>query len=340
MQKVEAILDNFKHNDEDFFFLMFGSLDTELTGALSDLFGILNSDMTGIDKLKQKIQDAADAGSSKTKLETLRNIAEEINALYEKMGAQKPIDIEEKFFKKGSKAEGTDFASRIKILNDAINDFAINFKDVQQKLKDGFTVGGAGRSGGGTGLEDQIKLFEQQIEEYKRLIDVFKQLKEVKDSIDNDDGIIPDEFVTDYDVESIKKLIKIYKNAMNEMKQLKDSGDTSSTKYYNALATSIKSAISLKDVEANMDDELLDQLREVKISKKDTLEGVFGDLIDNIDDFFAGELNQIFADLPNSLAKAIEDAQSKIASLKKKPSGNGSSPEGSSGDADKEAEAY
>ena len=340
VKKVDAALNDFKTNNKDMFNQMLGSLDTELTGALSDLFGILNSDMTGIDKLKQKIQDAADAGSSKTKLETLRNIAEEINALYEKMGAQKPIDIEEKFFKKGSKAEGTDFASRIKILNDAINDFAINFKDVQQKLKDGFTVGGAGRSGGGTGLEDQIKLFEQQIEEYKRLIDVFKQLKEVKDSIDNDDGIIPDEFVTDYDVESIKKLIKIYKNAMNEMKQLKDSGDTSSTKYYNALATSIKSAISLKDVEANMDDELLDQLREVKISKKDTLESVFGDLIDNIDDFFAGELNQIFADLPNSLAKAIEDAQSKIASLKKKPSGNGSSPEGSSGDADKEAEAY
>lgn len=340
VKKVDAALNDFKTNNKDMFNQMFGSLDTELTGALSDLFGILNSDMTGIDKLKQKIQDAADAGSSKTKLETLRNIAEEINALYEKIGAQKPIDIEEKFFKKGSKAEGTDFASRIKILNDAINGFAINFKDVQQKLKDGFTVGGAGGSGGGTGLEDQIKLFEQQIEEYKRLIDVFKQLKEVKDSIDNDGGIIPDEFVTDYDVESIKKLIKIYKNAMNEMNQLKDSGDTSSTKYYNALATSIKSAISLKDVEANMDDELLDQLREVKISKEGTLEDAFGNLIDNIDDFFAGELNQIFADLPNSLAKAIEDAQSKIASLKKKPSGNGSSPEGSSGDADKEAEAY
>lgn len=340
VKKVDAALSDFKTNNKDMFNQMFGSLDTELTGALSDSFGILNSDMTGIDKLKQKIQDAADAGSSKTKLETLRNIAEEINALYEKIGAQKPIDIEEKFFKKGSKAEGTDFASRIKILNDAINGFAINFKDVQQKLKDGFTVGGAGGSGGGTGLEDQIKLFEQQIEEYKRLIDVFKQLKEVKDSIDNDGGIIPDEFVTDYDVESIKKLIKIYKNAMNEMNQLKDSGDTSSTKYYNALATSIKSAISLKDVEANMDDELLDQLREVKISKEGTLEDAFGNLIDNIDDFFAGELNQIFADLPNSLAKAIEDAQSKIASLKKKPSGNGSSPEGSSGDADKEAEAY
>ena len=117
VKKVDAVLNDFKSNNKDLFNQMFGSLDTELTGALSDLFGILDSDMAGIDKLKQKIQDAADAGSSKTKLETLRNIAEEINSLYEKMGAQKPINIEEKFFQKGSKAEGTDFASRIKILN-------------------------------------------------------------------------------------------------------------------------------------------------------------------------------------------------------------------------------
>ena len=348
VKKVDAVLNDFKSNNKDLFNQMFGSLDTELTGALSDLFGILDSDMAGIDKLKQKIQDAADAGSSKTKLETLRNIAEEINSLYEKMGAQKPINIEEKFFQKGSKAEGTDFASRIKILNDAINGFAVNFKDVQQKLKGGFTVGGASGTGGGeSGIEREISRLEQQINEYKKLIDVFKQLYEVKSNLDKEDGyVLSDEFVIDYDIKSIKEAIRVYKDAMKTVRELSRTGDTNNSMYYDALATATKAAISLKDVDINIDDEFRDSLKEVKIGKG-TLQSVFGNVLDDIEDFFNESFDETLAGIPARIEKNIQNMQDRITKLKTQPSKKNGQSNGDSGgatgddaDADKEAEAY
>lgn len=344
LNKVDASLNDLKTNNKDLFNQIFSSVDKNLTGALSELFGVLNSDMTMLDGLKQRIQDAA--GNSKTKLEVLRKIAEDINSLFEKMGAQKPIDVS-LFTQEGSKGKGIKFKDRIDILNNAIAEFAVNFKDVQQKLKEGFTVGGTGGfAGGDSGVEQEIKLLEQQINEYKKLIDIFKQLREVKSSLNEEDSYLPDEFAIDYDAKSIREAIQTYKEAMKTVKELSKTGDTNNAMYYDALATATKAAISLKDADINMYDSVRDSLKEVKIGKG-TLQSVFGNVLDDIEDFFDESFNETLAGIPARIEKNIQNMQDRITKLKTQPNKKGGSSNGDSGsatgdaaDVDKETEAY
>ena len=73
LNKVDASLNDLKTNNKDLFNQIFGSVDKNLTGALSELFGVLNSDMTMLDGLKQRVQDA-NVGLSWTFQKELRKI--------------------------------------------------------------------------------------------------------------------------------------------------------------------------------------------------------------------------------------------------------------------------
>lgn len=322
LNKVDASLNDLKTNNKDLFNQIFGSVDKNLTGALSELFGVLNSDMTMLDGLKQRVQDAND---SKAKLDVLKRIAEDINSLYEKMGAQKPINIDEMFVGKGSKQAGTDFASRIRILNDAINGFAVNFKDVQQKLKDGFTVGGVG----GTGGSSQGNSFETEVQND---IDKLKELRQVyQEIVDAIKGNpIKIEVSKKNDADELSKLINEYQNAISAYNDIANKQDATPDEINEKLAERLRLATLLvnmsKDIELSGSDKAgelvtfnlktIENAREFLMGLKDTQKKAIENLYNN-------KLQQIDVDILkkeylsyDSLYKKVEE----LYSLKEKMS--------------------
>lgn len=322
LNKVDASLNDLKTNNKDLFNQIFGSVDKNLTGALSELFGVLNSDMTMLDGLKQRVQDAND---SKAKLDVLKRIAEDINSLYEKMGAQKPINIDEIFVGKGSKQAGTDFASRIRILNDAINGFAVNFKDVQQKLKDGFTVGGVG----GTGGSSQGNSFETEVQND---IDKLKELRQVyQEIVDAIKGnSIKIEVSKKNDADELSKLINEYQNAISAYNDIANKQDATPDEINEKLAERLRLATLLvnmsKDIESSGSDKAgelvtfnlktIENAREFLMGLKDTQKKAIENLYNN-------KLQQIDVDILkkeylsyDSLYKKVEE----LYSLKEKMS--------------------
>ena len=322
LNKVDASLNDLKTNNKDLFNQIFGSVDKNLTGALSELFGVLNSDMTMLNGLKQRVQDAND---SKAKLDVLKRIAEDINSLYEKMGAQKPINIDEMFVGKGSKQAGTDFASRIRILNDAINGFAVNFKDVQQKLKDGFTVGGVG----GTGGSSQGNSFETEVQND---IDKLKELRQVyQEIVDAIKGNpIKIEVSKKNDADELSKLINEYQNAISAYNDIANKQDATPDEINEKLAERLRLATLLvnmsKDIELSGSDKAgelvtfnlktIENAREFLMGLKDTQKKAIENLYNN-------KLQQIDVDVLkkeylsyDSLYKKVEE----LYSLKEKMS--------------------
>lgn len=322
LNKVDASLNDLKTNNKDLFNQIFGSVDKNLTGALSELFGVLNSDMTMLDGLKQRVQDAND---SKAKLDVLKRIAEDINSLYEKMGAQKPINIDEMFVGKGSKQAGTDFASRIRILNDAINGFAVNFQDVQQKLKDGFTIGGAGGTGGsgqGNSFETEV---QNDIDKLKELRQVYR---EIVDAIKGNP--IKIEVSKKNDADELSKLINEYQNAISAYNDIANKQDATPDEINEKLAERLRLATLLvnmsKDIELSGSDKAgelvtfnlktIENAREFLMGLKDTQKKAIENLYNN-------KLQQIDVDILkkeylsyDSLYKKVEE----LYSLKEKMS--------------------
>lgn len=322
LNKVDASLNDLKTNNKDLFNQIFGSVDKNLTGALSELFGVLNSDMTMLDGLKQRVQDAND---SRAKLDVLKRIAEDINSLYEKMGAQKPINIDEMFVGKGSKQAGTDFASRIRILNDAINGFAVNFQDVQQKLKDGFTIGGAGGTGGsgqGNSFETEV---QNDIDKLKELRQVYQ---EIVDAIKGNP--IKIEVSKKNDADELSKLINEYQNAISAYNDIANKQNATPDEINEKLAERLRLATLLvnmsKDIESSGSDKAgelvtfnlktIENAREFLMGLKDTQKKAIENLYNN-------KLQQIDVDILkkeylsyDSLYKKVEE----LYSLKEKMS--------------------
>ena len=175
LSNVDKALETFKNNHKDDFTNLFGNPDKEILGVLTEIFNVTQQSAQAFVTLKDKI---AAAESGKADLKTLRGIAEEINALFVAAGQTPKINIDELFVGKGSKANGTDYAGRIKILTDAISDFGVAYSGVQNKLKNGFNFG-VGKSSGGIGnngpndvLQKEIDALNKQKQEFLDIIDV------------------------------------------------------------------------------------------------------------------------------------------------------------------------
>ena len=153
IDNLDKALNTFKKDHKDDFDSLFGNIDNSLTSEIEKVFGILKDQMSAFSTIRDKISGA---WNNKADLAELREIATEINSLYSAIGAKEPINIDELFTGKGSKSKGTDFASRIKILDDTLNGFAINFQSVQEKLKAGLTFGGVGGASGTGSIESGI----------------------------------------------------------------------------------------------------------------------------------------------------------------------------------------
>lgn len=157
LSNVDKALDAFKNKHKDEFNNLFGNPDKEILGVLTEIFNTTQKSAQAFVTLKDKI---AAAESGKADLKTLRSIAEEINELFVSVGHAPQIDISAMFSGKGSKANGTDFVGRIKLLKDSLDEFGVTYAGVQNKLKGGFNFGGisGGKGFGGNIVSDLDKL--------------------------------------------------------------------------------------------------------------------------------------------------------------------------------------
>jgi TP901 family phage tail tape measure protein len=169
LSNVDKALEAFKNNHKDDFSNLFGNPDKEMLEVLTKIFNTTEQSAQAFVTLREKI---ASAESGKADLKTLRGIAEEINALFVTVGQASRIDIAEMFSGKGSKANGTDFAGRIKLLNDTLNEFGVTYSGWQNKLKGGF----GSRSGGGFGGN-----IESDLDELKKIVKI--KVKEIYDEL-------------------------------------------------------------------------------------------------------------------------------------------------------------
>lgn len=182
LSNVDKAMSAFKSKNKDIFNDMFGNIDSMLAKEMANVFGVLEEQANTFANLKQRITSAVE---SKSDLATLRKIATDINRLYATMGQADPIDINALFVGNGSKEKGTSFEQRIDVLNNALDDFALNFQGVQDKIKGGLFAGGAPERQF-TKATSQYDKLKKKIEEY---YDVLEQRNTVQPGTVKYDGL-------------------------------------------------------------------------------------------------------------------------------------------------------
>lgn len=316
LSNVDKALDAFKTKHKDDFSNIFGSPDKEILGVLTEIFNTTQQSAQAFATLKDKI---ASAESGKAELSTLRGIAEEINALFVSIGQTPKINIDEMFSGKGSKAKGTDFAGRIKLLNDTIAEFGITYSGFQNKLKGGFSFGGTGGSSISKEMQKEIDALNKQKTELQEIIDAIEG-KDIKINISVKD-----------DAKQIKNLLEEYKKInsktiSNEFKNLSLNDQNKLLAEQLRLATLLKNARDHINKKGGSDEAFdlvntgegmhiidnieksLDGYRLEMQKKADQIKKIYDDLIANID----VKLNQISIDNLNmeptrqSITSAIE----------------------------------
>ena len=316
LSNVDKALDAFKTKHKDDFSNLFGNPDKEILGVLTEIFNTTQQSAQAFATLKDKIS-AAESG--KAELSTLRGIAEEINALFVSIGNTPKIDIDEMFSGKGSKAKGTDFAGRIKLLNDTLAEFGVTYSGFQNKLKGGFSFGGTGGSTISKEMQKEIDALNKQKTELQEIIDAIDG-KDIKINISVKD-----------DAKQIKNLLEEYKK-INSKTTSNEFKDLSLNEQNKLLAEQLRLATLLKNARDHINkkggsDEAFDLVNtgegmriidnieksldghRLEIQKKaDQIKNIYTDLIANID----VKLNQLSIDNLNmeptrqSITSAIE----------------------------------
>lgn len=316
LSNVDKALDAFKTKHKDDFSNLFGNPDKEILGVLTEIFNTTQQSAMAFATLKDKIS-AAESG--KAELSTLRSIAEEINTLFVSIGQTPKINIDEMFSGKGSKAKGTDFAGRIKLLNDTLSEFGITYSGFQNKLKGGFSFGGTGGPSISKEMQKEIDALNKQKSELQEIIDAIDG-KDIKINISVKD-----------DTKQIKNLLEEYKKIdskiiSNEFKDLSLNEQNKLLAEQLRLATLLKNARDHINKKGGSDEafdlvnageglRIIDNIEKsldghrLEIQKKaDQIKNIYADLIANID----VKLNQLSIDNLNieptrqSITSAIE----------------------------------
>lgn len=228
LSNVDKALDAFKTKHKDDFSNIFGNPDKEILGVLTEIFNTTQQSAQAFATLKDKI---AAAESGKANLSTLRGIAEEVNSLFISIGKIPPIDINEMFIGKGSKAKGTDFAGRIKLLNDALAEFGVSYSGFQNKLKGGFSFGGSG--GPSKAVQEEIEKLKKQKAELQEIIDSINNHGKIKVSLVSD---------SDGQIKQLRKLKEEFDSATSAVRSWEEKGLQGSPEHLKAVSDYVKSA--------------------------------------------------------------------------------------------------
>lgn len=242
MQQVDSAVDAWRKNNA--FGNMFDGLDENLRKEMETVFGVAKEELTKLSTLKDKVLHAK-TGNATT--DELRAIEKEIKELYGLMGKQEDAKIT---------GRGT-FETRISRMEDALNNFASVWNDVNNKISKGFGFGGGsfdsnfgGGSGGGKGdpvtssVQGIIDKLNRQNEELKaaksRLMATTKDFKDYMDP--NTVTVVSDKYKTELTEESLRGLMSEYDALEMSLK----STDATSADYYNTLEKLISVSMRLK----------------------------------------------------------------------------------------------
>lgn len=235
--QVDTALATLRNKNKNAFDHMFDGLDEGLKRQLQELFGTSGEQLGKLDVLREKLATL----TPKSSIKELRSFAKEINDLFTDIGAQSPFeDIDNQF-------SGRANADHIKLLTDALDNFATVWNGVNDKIKGGFGLGGAG--GKSSGITDElseevraeIDKLNKQIQELEVVREKFKELSGTITSVKKGKAI-SDSYKIDLTAESIQKLM----DEFDALKVQMDSSDKSSIDYYNNLLKISEVSLTLK----------------------------------------------------------------------------------------------
>ena len=235
ISQIDSALTVLKNKNADAFSHMFDGLDENLRKQLEGLFGISKSQLSQIDVLREKLATL----TPKSGINELRNFAIEINKLFADMGEIEPLNINDF---KGRAAE-----EHIQKLTNAINNFAIVWKDVNSRVSQGLGFGGGDDKLGGTagGFSEKVRLeidkLENQARRYQSIIDIFDQVSKMKISWENGDKI-------ELDLEATEQVAKELIDKFNQLNDAIHEGNLDEIAYADALANRAKVILQLIEI--------------------------------------------------------------------------------------------
>ena len=295
--QIDTALTALRAKNKDAFDHMFDGLDADLKKVMESIFDTSGKSMSALDNLRNRLNDASKNGAG---VKELRQLATEINNLFASLGRAEPIDIDAQFSGRG-KAE-----DRIKILTDALDNFATVWDSVNNKVKSGFGFGGAGGIVEFSeevqkeidALEDKIKSIQDLMAE---LQNVFKMTKAFNDGKDVPLGFEATE-------EAARNLLEQFKSLSAARQTFLEDGDTSSSSYYENLIQYAKVATQL----VGLNDELAKSSKGSPKFLANALSGEFVDVYDFIESFD----KKFVSGIQTALGKIVSDTQTSIDKIK------------------------
>lgn len=303
--QVDKALSALRAKNAGAFDNMFDGLDADLRKVMESIFDTSNKSMSALDGLRKKLNDASNNGAS---LKELRQMAEEINNLFTSLGKDAPIDIDKQFSGRGKTSD------HINILTDALDNFAIVWDGVNNKIKNGFGFKGTGAGGlenFSGDVQNEIDKLEDQLKRLKKLQqDISKTIADVNKY--NDTGSIFSEG-TKFTQQDIVDAIEGFTSAKKKFKNFK--GDTSSIDYNEVLSQYLQQASKIASMYSELtnigteNNVLFSKLKNVvpKGSKK-----TLGDMVKQLS---TEAEDAIFGDLANSLSNFQGTLDTQINSI-------------------------
>lgn len=235
LSQVDKALGSLKSKNADVFIHMFDGLDENLRKQLEDVFGVTKEQLIILDQLKNKVATAKQSGT--TTGSDLKPLEQEVRSLYEAAGMLDKLDLSGK-----GKIE-----TRIKKLETALEEFAVVFSDVNNKIGKAFGFDGQGFENIGENIVNNIKDSKQEIEtsfdDLKKLIK--KKVSEVFDAqVDGADAKRLDSIKKSlYDALSLSPNDGAFYNIEDIFDELADSGDEDkAVKAITSIAERLKNA--------------------------------------------------------------------------------------------------
>ena len=220
-------LAEFKASNQDAFNNMFDGMDASLKVVFENIFKISKDKLVELnnisDQLKNTTADTIDPAALKEWEKSVKGIYALLN---EKSGISGHGKIETRFQR----------------LQEAVTNFATVWKGVTDTLSKGFGAGG----GGGTlsaSAQAEIDKLQDQIKELESIKAKLKQLtKDINTFNENGSKSIPDSYIPELSLDSIQGLIDEY----DALKVKMESGDKTTSEYYNNLTRMTEIVLSLK----------------------------------------------------------------------------------------------
>ena len=221
LEQLDTALNQFKAEHKNDFANMFGGLDTDLTQSLESALGMSVDKLSKLNGLRDRISQAM---TNKADTKELRNIANDINSLFEAIGRPVELNIDEQFTKKGN------LKDRIELLNNALYKFYLQYQFVTNSIKGGFAAGGLNAFE--VLSEDAQQEVKKLADAYDGLIDLQTKLQKAQGDLDKmkskrSKGVV-EEYGTDTSVDSINKLTEEFDALDAQIK----NGDANTKEYY------------------------------------------------------------------------------------------------------------